>query len=257
MFNGVKKPAIAFLYSTFGTDNTCLRRFISQTRARGRRGYIHIHPTNETCRRLHRWCAKGEVGRAYRASRWSSLLERGNPKALRELRARFRAVNKLIQEEIPEDFKVSVSTGLEDDYTQEAFRRVLATARREIRDGVELVRSPGRYCNFSGTAGVRSLSLELHSSGCGNTNRDKTIYSNDGLDLYSGNGQLPKNHIDGASLLSQLRKDQRYFNRAFIWKGHWQGLHHKPGFTEPRNRDFRVSRDDSILVNKMIRNLEK
>ncbi len=112
------RPAIAVLPGTFGDDWSCVARFIQ--RNSGKPHAVEVHLSNETCRRNHN-CADGELYPQFDRRVWSKILEERNPYAFQAIADRISNLNAIRDHLSNPNTTWILSTGLEDNYTNQAF----------------------------------------------------------------------------------------------------------------------------------------
>lgn len=232
-FRGVVFPAFQTLWGTFGVDTRCIKHFIR--RMKDRPHLVHIHPTNQTCRRKGRTCGKVEID---------------PPSERRRFVKRLRRIVSFVESVRTPNTAIVISTGLEDEYTTQEFSRVVRLIKREVP--YEIVRNPIRF-----NVPIYPLrTVELHSSKAtfGNL-RNACIWSNDGEDIDFGDGGRA---LDGAVSVPRMRDLVRgYRNRGcivFVW---WntQGLAGGT-FVPPGERSIRVDSGAVRVVNEILREVQ-
>ena len=65
VYDGIKKPALMFLWGTFGDNLSCVEKFVDLPQ---KHKEVYIHFSNECCRR-NRTCKKGEKKNALEQSK--------------------------------------------------------------------------------------------------------------------------------------------------------------------------------------------
>lgn len=153
IFKGVKKPKLAFLWGSYGRQDSCLKSFLSD----GRPKRIHIYLSNGPCERKNN-CSSLEI-------------EKEVEIAARAIQAYNLVRNNCI------DCTLSLSPQLEDNFSQAKAIRLGKEIRRLIRDmSVILVRNPNK---FVGREPVYD-SYEFHNSP---PDMAPCLWSNDGKDI--------------------------------------------------------------------------
>jgi hypothetical protein len=133
-----QKPAISFLWGTFGNDFRCIKRALHEVR--GRSHVLQIHFSNETCRRQPRTCYAGELFKDLRVNGYNKKLERMSGSTMRKLISRMAAIQNFLVANATLNTRVIISGGLEDNYTEKAWGN-LYTLLKEVLD-YEIVRNP-------------------------------------------------------------------------------------------------------------------
>lgn len=218
-----KSPAMTVLLSTFGNDLTCVSKFLTTFKRKPH--LLQIHLSNETCRRHIGRCTKEEITPTLTTSTYNKALQRGNLKIKRAIQNRVLFVKDKILPLTNKRTKVIVSTGLEDNYNNKAYVKVLsyvkeilpqkniATARSPVTDRCYLLNG-ANYCELHLTTSV------FRSTSC--------IWNNDG-NLNSVNDQL--------LLFYKFRK----CSVLFAWEPTSQGRGNGAKYLEPSNRSFSIS----------------
>ena len=95
VFDGVKKPALMFLWSTFGDNLNCVRKFIELPQNKKE---IFIHISNECCRR-NRTCKNGELLKEHSVAGLNNLIELRNKKVKKAYQDRLNKIVKFTEED--------------------------------------------------------------------------------------------------------------------------------------------------------------
>lgn len=229
MYDGVKKPSLSFLWSTFGTSTSCLDRFVKKVGSKA--ATLQIHASNGSCVRLGR-CKAGEV----------DIRNKGR------YQARIKTI-KAYTDTLPSNIKPLLSLQLEDNLNHKQAVRALGWAR-EVWPG-QISHNP-----ILRTDKLKGVSLELHDSIVRSKQKGASIWSNDGIDVDFGKGcTLPR-----CTPLMRLSRDvlthYRSLKHSFIW---WNTQGAKDGrkFVEPRKRKISIRSDDVKAVNGLIRRTER
>lgn len=278
---GSTPVGLSFLWGTFGDDEKCVRRFLKEYGDTGRGVRVHIHATNETCRRSPRFCEAGrEVSWWLPAREYNHAWESGSVAVKRQLVARLRNVRASIVEmrkRYP-GVTFSVSTGLEDNFTDIAARRILRIYNRILWDHALIVRNPNRsnaptLHALGGTSLSRVDAYELHAiesrfERTRPTRRGAAcLWSNDGNDIRfrhsaaSGDSISNGRAVHGAISEVYARVLGRRYrdNSCEVWLW-WntQGLDGtRRDFIPPSSRDYTVSGDDVLSVRQIVLDIYK
>ncbi|MBD1999228.1 hypothetical protein H6G00_21865 [Leptolyngbya sp. FACHB-541] len=169
---GLNKPAMAVLWGTFGNSGACMERFLYQNRNRPH--LLEIHFSNQTCLEVEdgRRCEDGELLRFNERRQPANTQDFNqevlqNPALQNRIRDRIRRINQWLITHKNSNTKAVVSLGLEDEYSLEAFEKIVnlfQEVNRETPLDFETVRSPEIYeysleaARFAGYTGY----LELH-----------------------------------------------------------------------------------------------
>lgn len=111
-------PAMAVLWDSFGDDNTCVVRFLEA--AKDRPHAIQIHPWNNVAVR-NRTTEPQMVFHRMSRSELNRRLEARDPVLIRELQARLAEMVNFVNAHGNVNTQCVISTGLEDNYSREAF----------------------------------------------------------------------------------------------------------------------------------------
>ena len=128
VFSGVKRPALMFLWSTFGDSTACVEKFAKMN---NRNKQIYIHFSNECCRR-NGTCKKGELLRTTNVKDLNKLLEKKEKKTLKEYQKRMEEILLFIDKVMiyAPNTTWFISTGLEDNYSTNAAKVVLNNLKK-------------------------------------------------------------------------------------------------------------------------------
>lgn len=243
VFRGVRQPCVSILWKTFGDSTKCLRRLLkSYPKMR-----VRIHSQNGTCHHGTRYCGRGEVNGKLRDPYLSrAILE--NPLVLAAYAKRAQEIKTFI-DEFP-NTKFSVSTGLEEGLTRDAWKKVARIFFRIFKNRVEYVRSqahssPWAYPNWT---------LEYHGVFPKNPYPGRTChYSTDGLRLFSdAKGPATYETVMGR-MYSAIREAKRLGCGAELWTDYPQGTYLYDKFTLPRARHLEFPASDARIVNNFLR----
>lgn len=204
VFDGVKSPALSILWDSFGSRNRCLKEYL--TRFRNQPHILQIHISNQTCVRNGRRCTEFD-------------LQSMNPAKLRQ---RLKRISGFCRVWANENTRLIVSTGLEDQYSPEQFRKVYQIIHSEWSH--EISTNPIFLTNRLGL-------IEFHSP-------------RNGIQIYSNDGE----YISPRLFAKRMRI--RRYELGFYW---WdaQGITDK--FIEPRKRKIVIRKSDINEVNKLLK----
>lgn len=252
-FDGVSNPALAFLWSTFGNNNTCASRFLSLKANEPHT--LLIYATNETCRRAPRYCAAGELMQHKRFWQVNSDIERSTPDGRRYLRAlkqRLLQIRDYLKINAIDNLNTNaiVSTGLEDNYTTKVYRKIIKVFKNVFANTpFRIARNPvgnrASGFDFSGADFVELHGQETNYNGIAGR---QCIYSNDGADIDFGTGRRTLgNSISVSTMLTEIKRHRNCI--GFVW---WntQGIERQ--FVEPRRRHIRVFVKDVDVAREKI-----
>lgn len=245
VFDGVPHPALATLYGTFGNDPTCLRTWFSTVGARPHT--LEIHLSNEACRRNKR-CDKDELLGKLSVKELNTRLIARNPEVLAKITRRVKEVQSLLAPFERGNGEYILSTGLEDNFSDDAFRVVLETIR-----GVwphKIVRSPVG----SPPASQRGAADYLEAHGASPTFESGTpcIANLDGQDMdFPHRKALTKNKVSWEGVQRFLAENRVRCRVTFLWSAPWQGIR-SDTFAPPRDRELLVSDADATAIKSLL-----
>lgn len=231
VFHGVEPKAISILWSFFGSDNTCLHRFLAQP---GRK-IVEIHLGN-----------KGALGR-YTARQMEVCLTRHKGGSCRSaLRHRIGALIRALGD-VDQDTQLFLSPGLEDSFSDNAWRHLVHYLYEDWP--YEIVRNSW---TSRVSLGKRVVS-ELHDPGY---QTGFEILNNDGWDVCElGNA---KQCLALSDVLRTARRQLSGGGAYFLWFGDIQGLHgglpprHSP---IPNRRNYYFNKGSVRLLNKTLKEM--
>lgn len=227
VYDGVKKPSLSFLWSTFGTSTKCIDKLV----ATGKPITLQIHASNGSCVRLGR-CKAGEVD------------IRNQGKYVRRIRQ-----IKAYTDTLPKNVSVLLSLQLEDNMSYQQSTRALSWARKVWSGDVST--NPVKVVRA-----VPGALLELHDSFDRAKKRGASVWSNDGVDINFGKGCTIPHCVNWSVLSRDVLKHRRSFKHSFLWwntQGAKDGKNHIP----PRKRKLTVHSKDVSKVNALLRRIKQ
>jgi hypothetical protein len=123
-FNGVGVPRLSFLWNTFGTDTSCVERFL---RRRGPK-VLEIHLINEVCQRNNR-CGPYEFLSRIGTATYRRQLDRGDSKLYTRIRRLSEKVRKVILPFEGKGLHCIISPGLESNLPNKTARKLIDFVR--------------------------------------------------------------------------------------------------------------------------------
>lgn len=226
-------PATAVLYGTYGEAGEHVGAYCNHFRDRPH--FLEGIPTNEVGRRNNR-LGEGELFIGLPAKDYNHVLEHihlpANAGYKHDLTVRIQQTVALLQVSANSNTYGAISTGLEDNYTDAAYRNVLSLVRANwsgaiIRNAVGNNKSRDRY---------GALFSESHNNA---TNKSSdAIVNEDGVNHTVGQTQawMKSNHLAFARL---------------IWRATHQG--YTEPFTMPRKRHFTIPEKDVRELGLLLR----
>ena len=247
VYDGVKKPALMFLWSTFGTDTSCVEKFIKMNK---RNKEVYIHFSNECCRR-NGTCQQGELLRTTNVRDLNKLLEKKDKKTLKEYEKRFDEILLFIDK--MKDYtnvKWFISTGLEDNYTNKAGNVVLNNLK-SFKKKSKLASKITIYVNPLNSSCIANR-CEIHKKDLGRNNH--WLYIPDGY-CVKPYDSCNINVFTEAEGLAKMEVQKKNKNRYFVW---WQGQQGRSNENPtkalpPRKRVITISDKQIKEVNKFIK----
>lgn len=223
--NQSDKPAMAVLHGTFGANYDCVNDFIESNADRPH--LVEVDIVNGACRRNQR-CAEGEIYPRTSVAEFNRKLERRDRDLLSKIIDRvvviFLAINA------NDNTTLVMTTGLEDNYTKEAFKVMYETISR--RWHFELIRSP-----MGSTCAGNLPDCESH--GVFPDGRAR-IQNQDGDDLpIQDDREWLRSCVHRASL------------SCFLWSARAQGIF-GPQFVKPRRRFFEITNSDILEYGRLM-----
>lgn len=223
--NKAEHPAMAVLHGTFGANYDCVNRFIEENRDRPH--LVEVHLLNGACRRANR-CYEGEIYPRTSVAEFNRKLEARDRDLLSKIIDRVVVVFLALNAN--DKTTLVMTTGLEDNYSREAFEVMYETIAR--RWHFEIIRSPvGSSCSSS------LPDCESHGVF---PDRRARIQNQDGDDLpLQDDRRWLDSCLSGASL------------SCFLWSGRAQGIF-GPVFTKPRRRIFEITNRDILEYGRLV-----
>lgn len=260
IYDGIAEPKLAVLWRTFAppSKDRCVAKFLS--RFWDRPHTLAVHFQNGPGRRNGR-LSRYEFLSAETVGTLNAKLER---RATRTIRTIEREADRIVAwalERAGPNTSIELSTGLEDNYSNKAFRVIARTLKKRVPPTWHLYRNPvgeneGNN-SFSGTSFVELHGYEPRWKRS-TSERGRCSYSNDGIDLDLGGNRPIEPYIFLPAMRSHISRARKHNCRSWIWWGAVQGLEGgEGGFTHPRGRSLRVLSSDIDLLNQFLRSLEK
>jgi hypothetical protein len=248
------KPAVAILFNTFGSNDTCLKSFWERTASAGKEHLTVIHFSNEAGRRAGT-LDNNDLLRDLSVDQYNELLEE-MPQWLEDrLKRRVRNILALVADYSTTGHFI-LSAGLEDNYTLEAWSRIEEVLREEW-PGV-LMRNPALTrdvlrSNFEAPADVyyethgyrRKLDQHALCSANGD-GQDVAFLKDSGLELRG----LPPAKL--ATVRNWLERAVENNCMVFLWAAKWQGFFIGESETPlPLSREFQWDEEDIPQISSL------
>lgn len=238
VYDGVKKPALMFLWSTFGDNLNCVRKFIELPQ---KKKEIYIHISNECCRR-NRTCKNGELLKEHSVAGLNNLIELRNKKVKKAYQDRLNKIIKFIENYKNENITWYISTGLEDNYSFNAKKIVYnwlqnGKNKSELKDNIRIYVNPlNKNCV--------NTKCEIHDKNAGINNH--WAYVPDGYCVKPFDA-CKNNIMTQEEVTVKLLKQKKNKNKFFLWWSEQQGRYGEPPSLAkpPRKRIIKI-KDNQI-----------
>jgi hypothetical protein len=259
VFDGIKEPRLAVLWRTFAppSQDKCVKRFL--WRFRDKPHTLAIHFQNGPGRRNRRLSGYELLPRQS-VEEQNKALERRDRNTLRTITREAARIVAWVEERATASTSIELSTGLEDNYTNKAFRVLVHALKKTVPETWELYRNPVGENEEPFTYFGASF-IELHGYRPrwkrNTTKQGRCSYSNDGIDIDLGSNRPIEPYVFLPEMRSFIRRARSNNCRTWIWWGAVQGLKGGRGFTNTRGRDLRVFPSDITELNIFLRSLEK
>ncbi|MCO6430571.1 MAG: hypothetical protein J5J00_06890 [Deltaproteobacteria bacterium] len=249
------KPAIAILYNTFGRNNRCLEKFWDVTAAGGKRHLTQIHFSNEAGRRMENLDRFDLLPEAS-IEEYNMLLERMPRWLERTLRKRVKSIRKLVERHAGTGNFI-LSTGLEDNYSSDAWENLYGVLRSEWSGPISRNRVHNKWMRkqvWSRPAGVYN---EFHGYKKGLPAEPPPCVANgDGqdVDFLDGSGVSLGDiqPADWERVAEWRRKAAERGCIVFLWAAKWQGFFSSGPVSKPLQRKFRFDSSDGEMVRPLL-----
>jgi len=259
IFDGLKTPRLIILWRTFANPNSdiCVRRFLKRYERRAHT--LSIHFQNGPGLRNRR-LAPYELFAGESPASLNLKLEKRKPLVLRTIQREAEKIVDWTSARANSFTTVELSTGLEDNYSNQAFRIMLRALKKTVPENWILYRNPVGE-NENGRTFSGASFIELHgyfpNYSASTTIRGRCSYSNDGIDIFLPNERPIEPNVSLSEMRTQLSRARGINCKANVWWGDIQGLRRGQGFIFPRSRSFGVLPQDINQLNKLLRSLEK
>ena len=246
VYEGVKKPALMFLWSTFGDNLNCVRKFIELPQEKKE---IYIHISNECCRR-NRTCKNGELLKEHSVAGLNNLIELRNKKVKKAYQDRLNRIIKFIENYKDQNITWYISTGLEDNYSFNAKKIVynwLQNGKNKsiLKDNIRIYVNPlNKNCI--------NTKCEIHDKNAGVNNH--WAYVPDGYCVKPFDA-CKNNVMTQDEVTVKLLKQKKNKNRFFLWWSEQQGRYGEPPSLAkpPRKRIIKIKDSQINDANKILR----
>jgi len=214
-----KYPAMAVLWDVFGTDNTCVVRFLDTLKNRPH--ILEIHPFDNAALR-NRTTEPSEVFYKMTKEQFNAALERRDGAVIARVDHAIAEIVAFAWAHGNQNTNMLISTGLEDNYTPRAFAVILERIR--LQWPWLVVRAP-----VGGSGGKQGLVFFIERHG---TKARGDVVNEDGA-------------IDSLSQTKRFLDRNKLALAKFIWRPLHQGRTKNNKAVYPRSaREFEISAKD-------------
>lgn len=255
VFNGIQCPVFGVLTDTFGTDYSCLKKFIDQQEAQNHSYLLRIHLTNECCRRSHapscsgiNCCEPGELFLNTPKEYYSYLLEQKEPAVINTLKARLTWWHKWLDKNLGIHGRAIFSDGLESNFSPKA--------ANSVDDVIHQIGYDAVWCPMRWNGKRNTDYTELHH---GYKPGDSTfIHALDGYDISIPGEQSCYPRKLSVSEATNWARSNKGATAILLWHAGSQGLQRCPQtHIAPRERDFYLTDKAASILNKMLIDIQK
>lgn len=231
--NDVECPAISFLMGSFGEEQHCLDIILASLGER--EALIEIYATNGPCWR-HGTCDVGDVLNSFNIPDVNEMIVDEHPQAIEEFTKRYQEIAD-IAAKLPPNVHLAVSPGLEDQFSDQAFQKLIAFQRRMLPNAIG-VRNPIHSTELSGADVFETHGIDQHCD-------EQTL-------IVSQDGEVTN---DDAAFLTRTNSCLA----SFLWRPEWQGRTRGADGTlteaaeSPRLRRMNFSKSDALEINALLK----
>lgn len=251
-FAGINTVRVAILWRSFDrTDGfSCLKWFLN--RFSDRVVIIEVHASNESGRRMNR-LAPYEFLSGLSVRALNQRLASGHEKTLEKIRANAEEIKEFFRPYARDGFSLIITTGLEDNFSDDAFGAVYRIFREVYGYGTEIYRNPvGSRLNGRALFGANGVELHgLQSNFEGLPKGRLCIRSNDGNSIDFTDRSRDENKLKISGLPSYIRRDEKRRCKIFLWFAEPQGRTGRQ-FKPPRSRRFLLDSKNIFLINEVV-----
>ncbi len=248
VFNGVKKPALMFLWGTFGNDLTCVEKFIKMNKKNKK---VYIHFSNECCRR-NKTCKKGELLKNLSVNDLNKRLEKKDKSILKKYENRMDKILLFIDKMQKENPNTTwyISTGLEDNYTLKA-KKIVYNQLRKFKKKSENSGKIKIYVNPLNSECIINK-CEIHNKNLGRNNH--WVFLPDGYCVKPFDA-CNYNVFTASEQKKKIKKQLKNKNSYFVWWSEQQGRYGEPASLAkpPRKRVIKISTKQIKEANKLLK----
>lgn len=249
-FKGIERPMVAMLWKTFDSRRNwqCLKRFIKSQAEKEHA--VEIHFSNEAGRNNRRLAAY-EFLPHLTTNEYNAALARRRGPTIKAIKRQARQISRLMAAEGSELTTWFVSTGLEDSFSDSAYRQIAITLKNELPPETFLVRSPRRTHEKRIDRTYVDI-IELHGSSPKYTTTSYCISNNDGTDIdFTGRAGALDSRIQAAQVPTYIRRARNNNCNILLWWSGPQGITSR--FRYPRDRTFVLDPENFNFINHLLR----
>ena len=248
VFEGVKNPALMFLWGTFGDDLSCVEKFLKMNKKEKK---VYIHFSNECCRR-NGTCKKGELMKNVGVKELNSRLEKKDKDTLGKYKKRMEEILSFIDEMQKENPNTTwyISTGLEDNYTLKA-KKIVYNKLREYKKKSKNSDKITIYVNPLNSKCIANK-CEIHKKDLGRDNH--WVFLPDGYCVKPFDA-CNNNVFTASEQNKKINAQIKNKNSYFVWWSEQQGRYGEPASMAkpPRKRTIKISDKQIQEANKLLK----
>lgn len=249
VFNNVHTPCMAILWKTFTLpeNNLCTQRFLK--RFEGKPHILQIHSSNEAGRRNRR-LSRYEHLPGLSVNEYNKRLGRRHRRAVKAVQKNASQIKHFVKDHANVNTHLIISTGLEDNYSLEAYKTIIQTIKAVFKDvqNVQYVRNPvgdhEKY--FKGADYIELHGVQPHIKSAG-----RCIQNLDGISINFSNTKSNSQEILLSAVSDFIKRGQALSCINILWWKEPQGL--IGDFKHPRSRKFLIEQYKVNLINNLLR----
>lgn len=253
VYENVQTPCMAILWKTFTLkqNNLCAQTFFNKFNKKPH--VLEIHFSNEAGRRNRR-LSSYEFLPALSTVKYNSNLERRHRGTLKSIKRNAIEIMDFISINANQNSTVILSTGLEDNFSAQAYRVLIAEIKKNISNKILTVRNPvGKHeRDYTSADFIELHGVQPHIKP---ESKSRCILNLDGVTIDFNDRRSDKSRIKISDVPSYIKRGQDHGCIVFLWWKEPQGIGAE--FLSPRSRNFRIHPKQINLINNLIRRFEK
>lgn len=255
VFNHVNTPCTAILWQTFTIkqNNLCAQKFLSKFKDRPH--ILEVHFSNEAGRRNRR-LSQYEFAASLSVAAYNSGLEKRRRGTVRLVQRNAAQIRAFIALYANKNTKAIVSTGLEDNFSNGAYKTILSLIKQAFLNvqNVQIVRNPVGH-HEKNYLGADFIELHGIRPSFSPKSKGKCIANLDGISINFHNRAAKDREISLRDLPSFIARHKELDCLTFLWWNEPQGISNK--FKHPRSRKFIIESYKIEVINNLIRRHEQ